>query len=341
MPFNFAELQAVMRSGAPPDTPQLNGDQMPQPPLSKCQRTNDNDDSDSEGERNGSGPTHHLSDGAEDGAAPSPRLTVFSTGNLSAFTAKECKRAKLDASEEADVQAFSKMPIKQKLVKLFIREQVNAKVLTKMEWEKNRWDSPSEELKENLKKYVYAVVLCPTLHSYRNKFPLNHLLAIVKKLRWDLPPKIEQNAAHWSILSTEAGNAITQKRRAVKQQIKISKDVNLYVLAESTLGDSGCTLSLEFIAHVAVLWCVYFEEGHHDHTYWPKVDEFLGNLRDEANGCPDPKIAALIALKFIIDKDLKTYGSGEVEEPDFDTPVPEWAETVNAMVNGGSDQRDE
>ncbi|KDQ53224.1 hypothetical protein JAAARDRAFT_49942 [Jaapia argillacea MUCL 33604] len=335
MPFNFVELQAAMRSAAPPNTPQPNGDQTLQPPSSKHQHTDDNDDSDSEGERNGSGLTHQLSDGAEDGASPSPRLTVFSTSNLSAFTAKECKRAKLDASEEADVQAFSKMPIEQKLVKLFIREQVNAKVLAKMEWEKNRWDGPSEELKENLKKYTYAIVLCLTLHSYQNKFPLNHLLAIIKKLHWDLPPKIKQNAAHWSILSTEAGNAITQKRHAVKQQIKISKDVNFYVLAESTLGDSGCTLSLEFV------WYVYFEEGHHDHTYWPKVDEFLGNLRDEANRCPDPKIAALIALKFIIDKDLKTYGSGEVEEPNFDTPIPEWAETVNAMVNGGSGQCDE
>ncbi|KDQ49451.1 hypothetical protein JAAARDRAFT_200852 [Jaapia argillacea MUCL 33604] len=288
MPFNFAELQAVTRSAAPPDTPQPKGDQTPQPPSSKCQHTDDNDDSNSEGERNGSGLTHQPSDGAEDGAAPSPRLTVFSTSNLSVFTAKECKRAKLDTSEEADVQAFSKMPIEQKLVKLFIREQVNAKVLAKMEWEKNQWDGLSEELKwqENLKKYAYAVVLCPTLHSYRNKFPLNHLLAIVKKLCWDLPPKIEQNAAHWSILSTEAGNAIMQKHRAVKQQIKISKDVNLYVLVESMLGDT------------------------------------------------------LIALKFIIDKDLKTYESGEVEEPDFDTPVPEWAATVNAMVNGGSGQCD-
>jgi hypothetical protein len=64
----------------------------------------------------------------------------------------------------------------------------------------------------------YAPHVCFDSSAY-----VPYLQRIVKIRRFDLPPNIEQNAAHWKLVSQRIDYWITQKRAAIKKAVS-----NLY-----------------------------------------------------------------------------------------------------------------
>ncbi|OBZ70645.1 hypothetical protein A0H81_09162 [Grifola frondosa] len=60
---------------------------------------------------------------------------------------RECKHVRLDTSEMADAQDFSKLAIEQKITKLYIKLLAMQKKLAKLKNDKNIWEGPSKVLK--------------------------------------------------------------------------------------------------------------------------------------------------------------------------------------------------
>ncbi|KZT20091.1 hypothetical protein NEOLEDRAFT_1151559 [Neolentinus lepideus HHB14362 ss-1] len=254
----------------------------------------------------------------------------YSTSNLHSYTEKESKRLKLDAAEIQSVHAFNKSGLEKKLAQILMNQVVIMKVLGHVEEGKKQWEGPSENLKTNIKKYAHAVLVAPDLHGYRDK-PAFYVLAILKKFRFDLPKDIEKDHAQWKKVEQCCGVALTSRRRVVKDEIKESKDVDLWTLTENVIGTCGTT-SLEIAARVAIMRYVLFERGIADDSFWRKVDEELQEIREEADG---DNLAASGALKYYIDNDLVTYGkAGEREEINYNATVPSWIQEVHDIVRG-------
>ncbi|OBZ65811.1 hypothetical protein A0H81_01425 [Grifola frondosa] len=225
----------------------------------KRRREEDSDDNESSDDDENNNTTHRLTPStpghsqATPGTSQSQVPDRFSSTNLSAFTEKECKRAKLDASETADVQEFSKLATEKKLTKIYTKLLATQKKLVKLEDDKNVWEGPSKALRGNIAKYAHAVLLSPNLHGYREKVPINHVLTIIKRLRFDLPCNVEKNRSHWATVETAVSNALTSKRWFFKDEVKHSgaNDLDIYTLTERIIGDSEVNMSLELVACIS------------------------------------------------------------------------------------------
>ncbi|KAL0570870.1 hypothetical protein V5O48_011095 [Marasmius crinis-equi] len=126
----------------------------------------------------------------------------------------------------------------------------------------------SKELKTNIDNYAWAILLSPTLRTYKGAVPKEHLLAIVKKFRFDLPPGIEHNTASWEKVSTQVETSLTQIRSAVKK-------ARLVWIKDST------------------------------ETFWNTLDARLNSLYEKADKS-EKKLRK--AFEAVLDKDRKTYG---------------------------------
>ncbi|EPQ53203.1 hypothetical protein GLOTRDRAFT_95208 [Gloeophyllum trabeum ATCC 11539] len=175
----------------------------------------------------------------------------------------------------------------------------------------------------NLKKYAHAILVDPSLYGYREKLASKCLLMvyqvlmqeIVKKEHFDLPAGIEKNRAHWEEVEKEVSTHLTQRRRAIKDEIKKAgpdSGVDIYTLARRVVGRD-----------------VYWTDGKTEGKFWMEVDKVLDAIRTNAKG---DKIAASNGLKLFIDDDISKYGRGDGEEPDANVTVPNWVKSVNDVV---------
>ncbi|GBE85723.1 hypothetical protein SCP_0802450 [Sparassis crispa] len=210
-----------------------------------------------------------------------PSVSANVATNLEVFTANECKKARLDETETAEVQAFNKLTFDKRLTRLYIKLTATDKRLGNFDEAKKQIQekiSPRRSCQSNIKTYAHAILLDPCLHGYHEKVPIKHLLTIIKRMRFDLPVDIKKNCAHWQLIKSEVGEVFTQRRRAFKEEIKKSTDWDIYTIMKRLIGDSGCKMSLELIARVAIMRCVFFEEEKTDNAFWIEVDKVLAQI---------------------------------------------------------------
>ncbi|KAJ7605423.1 hypothetical protein FB45DRAFT_879491 [Roridomyces roridus] len=204
----------------------------------------------------------------------------------------------------------------------------------------------SSDLALNIAKYAAAIFNSSKISAYKGAGPVNMLLAILKKNRFDLPPGIENNPADWSKVVDATQEAFTQFRAKVKKLLRTSVGItrsntepapaaeqqNIYELAQAMVAGTQCTVTIEFCARVALMRKVYLE--HSGGKYWDKLDAHLAEIRKVAKGdarkiaryfshslIPNKILMHLSAFRHILDEDRRLHGVNDYDITDGDIPT--------------------
>lgn len=265
-----------------------------------------------------------------------PSSATSSFGNVTAAALRYASKKKLRPEQRDEVEALLLDTALGRQAKLFIcvlslENKVDA----------FRSASPafqlSEELKTNISNYGVAVMLSVNISAYKGDIPRNHVLDIIKRYRFDLPPGIEHDYASWEKISQAVSYFLTQSRARVKKLVKesIKSNTNIFALAQLIVHGTPCRPTVQLCARVALMRAVHVECAGGE-KYWNLIDARLEFIRSRAQtpGTPGTS-ASKVARAFnqILKEDRATYGTAEDYEI-ADTVVDEWQQRVDDVVGG-------
>ncbi|KAJ7215533.1 hypothetical protein GGX14DRAFT_562742 [Mycena pura] len=175
--------------------------------------------------------------------------------------------------------------------------------------------SVSPELKTNIQSYAVAVLLSPKLAQYRGDLPVQHVMNILKKHRFDMPPGIENNPADMQKITSAIQDAFTQSRSSCKKKVmrvnesgaKVPFDLdptqhqNLFALAQALVDGTKCRITNALCGRIALMRDVYLQNS--GTAFWTDLDRALGVMRTVANGNEDSRDAMFEEL-ILADKAL-------------------------------------
>ncbi|KAJ7211302.1 hypothetical protein GGX14DRAFT_565175 [Mycena pura] len=181
--------------------------------------------------------------------------------------------------------------------------------------------SVSPELKTNIQSYTHAVLLSPKLAQYRGDLPVQHVMNILKKHRFDMPPGIENNPADMHKITSAIQDAFTQCRSSCKKKLfasvrvmrvnesgaKVPFDLepaqhqNLFALAQALVEGTKCRITNSLCGRIALMRDVYLQNS--GAAFWTDLDRALGVMRTVANGNEDARDAMFEEL-ILADKAL-------------------------------------
>ncbi|KJA14957.1 hypothetical protein HYPSUDRAFT_149710, partial [Hypholoma sublateritium FD-334 SS-4] len=192
----------------------------------------------------------------------------------------------------------------------------------------------SEELKTNINNYSVAVMLSVNVSAYKGGVPRNHVLDILKRYRFDLPPGIEHDLANWEKISAYVSYALTQTRSKVKKAIResIKANTNIFTLSQAIVQSTPCRTTVQLCARVALMRAIH-EECNGGEKYWNLIDARLEFIRSRA-GSSASKMAK--AFNEVLRLDRAKYGADD-EYIIGDTITDEWQQRVDEVVAGTSD----
>ncbi|PPQ96650.1 hypothetical protein CVT26_010632 [Gymnopilus dilepis] len=277
----------------------------------------------------------------EDGSpAASPQSgTGAGNSNLAMACQRYAVKKKLRPEQCGEVDAFLLDSDLGRMAKLYtvvlaVSNQIAAQQSALPPW------TLSDDLKTNINKYALAVMLSVKIAAYKGQVPANNVLAILKRLRFDLPVGIEHDYANWEKVTTFVSDALTQIRSKMKKQIRDSvqpaNNTNIYRLTQalaSCLPNARPTVQL--CARVALMRSVYVASGGGE-KYWNAIDNRLKFIRETAGGSPS-RVAK--AFKQILQNDRARYGADEDYEI-RDVVANEWQQQVDTIVEGSEDAGD-
>ncbi|KAJ7198151.1 hypothetical protein GGX14DRAFT_573706 [Mycena pura] len=162
--------------------------------------------------------------------------------------------------------------------------------------------SVSPELQTNIRSYALAVMLSPKLAQYRGDLPVQHVINILKKHRFDMPPGIENNPADMQKITAAVQYAFTQDRSSLKKKlfasvrvsqvneagVKVAVDLpsekhqNLFALAQAFVDGTKCRITNSLCGRIALMRDVYLQNS--TTSFWTSLDEALSIMRTAANG---------------------------------------------------------
>jgi len=176
----------------------------------------------------------------------------------------------------------------------------------------------SSDLEKNIQNYASAVLISSKLATYKGEVPKQHVLAILKKFRFDMPPNIEQNPADWAKVISCVQDGLTQRRGAFKKLIRgslcIEKNkqfvrlpdkecTNIFSLTARFVEGTKSKVTVPLCSRVALLRKAYIANG--GPKYWDGVDALLAGIRTAA-GDNAEKLAK--GFKHILKEDREKYG---------------------------------
>ncbi|KAJ7854677.1 hypothetical protein B0H14DRAFT_3136485 [Mycena olivaceomarginata] len=165
--------------------------------------------------------------------------------------------------------------------------------------------SVSPELQTNIKSYALAVMLSPKLAQYRGDLPVQHVMNILKKHRFDMPPGIENNPADMQKIMAAVQYAFTQDRSSLKKRLKLlfssvrvtrldatgtrvavdlppGQHQNLFGLAQAFVEGTKCRITNALCGRIALMRDVYLQNS--TSSFWVSLDEALAAMRTAAEG---------------------------------------------------------
>ncbi|KAF7372531.1 hypothetical protein MVEN_00115300 [Mycena venus] len=141
----------------------------------------------------------------------------------------------------------------------------------------------SADLNTNVAKYAIAILLSSNITTYKGDAMTDALMVVVKKLRFDLPPGLENIPTDWAKVVGAGKYAPTQRRSKVKKVVRASlkpnedgvyapsvEHQNIYDLAQVVIKDTQCERN------------VYMK--HPGNNFWDKLDDRLSQIRNAAKG---------------------------------------------------------
>ncbi|KAL1939055.1 hypothetical protein VTO73DRAFT_10315 [Trametes versicolor] len=264
------------------------------------------------------------SDDDEQSASPSTSLVPSSAPrppnqNLLAVARRVGTQKKLRPELARELEDFSLDSLSTQNIKIY-----GAMISIQSKLEKMVASAPpfqvtkDSELYSNLVSYSNAVFFSSKLAAYKGPVALNHVLDIVKRMRFGIPAGLEHNTANWHKVTTSVQGILTQIRSTVKKEVKKSlfgddpeKHWTIYVLTERVLQGTGCKVTVPIMARVALMRNIFLK--HPDSDFWDAIDKRLISVRKKANTAE--KITR--AFKAILDKDRNDHGD-DSDEPDVD-----------------------
>ncbi|KAL7280674.1 hypothetical protein ACG7TL_005613 [Trametes sanguinea] len=165
------------------------------------------------------------------------------------------------------------------------------------------------ELHINLVSYSNSVFFSSNLAAYKGSIALNHILDIVKRLRFGIPHGLENNSASWNKVSQAVQSILTQIRGVTKKKIKRSiegadpsKHWSLFRLTDEVLKETNCKLTVPVMARIALMRNVFRKFPGED--FWDRVDTRLQTVLKA--GTTPAKLTR--AFRLILDKDRNEHG---------------------------------
>ncbi|KAI1782863.1 hypothetical protein LXA43DRAFT_1103311 [Ganoderma leucocontextum] len=191
------DFEATMNA---PETPALFTTPAPSRCINKCARTDaelltDNDDLDG-----------------------TPPPTTGPNKNLVTLARNIASAQMLPDAQVQEVAEFAADTFHVQNIKLFTALKAIKNKLSKLHTPTGAF-KVSEALIENLNSYAHGVFFSSKLKMYKGTVPRDHLLDILKALRFDLPAGIEHDHAKWNIIKRAAGTALTNVHGKVKKAL--------------------------------------------------------------------------------------------------------------------------
>ncbi|KAJ7327988.1 hypothetical protein DFH08DRAFT_967760 [Mycena albidolilacea] len=135
--------------------------------------------------------------------------------------------------------------------------------------------SVSPGLQTNIKSYAIAVMLSPKLAQYCGDLPVQHVINILKKHRFDMPPGIENNPADMQKITAAVQYAFTQDQSSLKKKLfasvrvsrvneagtRVTVDLppcqhqNLFGLAQAFVDGTKCRITNALCGRIALMVC--------------------------------------------------------------------------------------
>ncbi|KAJ6551558.1 hypothetical protein B0H19DRAFT_1264220 [Mycena capillaripes] len=132
----------------------------------------------------------------------------------------------------------------------------------------------SQELKLDIQRFALAVLLSPKLGMYQGDVPIQHVMYIVKKHCFNLPPGIENNPADMDKIEKAVQEALTQHRSTCK---KLFASVKVSSFVDGT----KCCITNALCSRIALMRDVYLQNS--GQSFWTNLDKALTTMRDVAN----------------------------------------------------------
>ncbi|KAJ7820468.1 hypothetical protein B0H14DRAFT_3735671 [Mycena olivaceomarginata] len=229
--------------------------------------------------------------------------------------------------------------------------------------------SVSAELQTNIKSYALAVMLSPKLAQYRGDLPVQHVINILKKHRFDMPPGIENNPADMQKITAAVQYAFTQDRSSLKKKLFASVRVsqlneagvrvvvdlpsdqhqNLFALAQAFVDGTKCRITNALCGRIALM--------NSTSSFWSSLDAALSLMRTRRTGTKRLATHLIIADKALhgaVDivyqatnniqqevDDLIVAGRGREDPGAMDPPVDSTAEPEEDGAPGNGEEPQE
>ncbi|KAJ7495329.1 hypothetical protein FB451DRAFT_1387367 [Mycena latifolia] len=258
-----------------------------------------------------------------------------SNGNMLAFAKRYATHKRLKPSQIGEVEAFAGDSVAARQIKLFtLALSLDTKldsIITATPGFK-----VSAALEKNLRQLAHGVMTSSRVSSYKGQIVTKHVLNIVKKNRFDLPPGIEFVASDWGLVKSRAEYHLTQVRGQYNKFLKASmprntepKDhTNIFVLGQRFVKDCNTVLTVELCARIALMrkYFILFPGDN----FWNKLDENLAWIRANAK-YDETKIAK--AFKLILNNDRASHGNSADYKLPEDAVVDSWQLSVDDSID--------
>ncbi|KAJ7853078.1 hypothetical protein B0H14DRAFT_3655805 [Mycena olivaceomarginata] len=165
--------------------------------------------------------------------------------------------------------------------------------------------SVSPELQTNIKSYAIAVMLSPKLAQYRGDLPVQHVINILKKHRFDMPPGIENKPADMQKITAAVQYAFTQDRSSLKKKlfasVRVSRVNEAGTRVTAFVDGTKCRITNALCGRIALMRDIYLQNS--SASFWVSLDEALTLMRTAADG-NDEACDAMFEDLIIVDKNL-------------------------------------
>ncbi|KAJ7347267.1 hypothetical protein DFH08DRAFT_960613 [Mycena albidolilacea] len=255
-------------------------------------------------------------------------------GNMVAFAKQYATHKRLKPSQVGEVEAFAADPLAMRQVKLFtLVLGVNSKLDGIVSAQPAFKVSPA--LEKNLRQLAHGVTISSKLSSYKGELAKKHLLNIVRKSRFDLPPGIENIPSDWGLVKSRAEYHLTQARATFKKFLKASmprgdpkSHTNIFALGQRFVKDTETVLTVELCARIALMRQQYKLFPGDD--FWDKLDQRLAWIRKTA-GYDENKISK--AFKLALADDRADHGITSDYTLPEDAVIDAWQASVDTSID--------
>ncbi|KAJ7342775.1 hypothetical protein DFH08DRAFT_811116 [Mycena albidolilacea] len=255
--------------------------------------------------------------------------------NMVAFARQYATHKRLKPSQVSEVEAFAADPLAARQVKLFtLVLGVNSKLDGIVSAQPAFKVSPA--LEKNLRQLAHGITISSRLSSYKGELAKKHLLNIVRKSRFDLPPGIENVPSDWGLVKSRAEYHLTQARATFKKFLKASilpkadpkSHTNIFALGQRFVKDTETVLTVELCARIALMRQQYKLFPGDD--FWDKLDQRLAWIRKTA-GYDENKISK--AFKLALADDRAEHGRTADYTLPEDAVIDAWQASVDTSID--------